>query len=137
MDWWFAWVEGDEYADPVSICEFEAANRIDVDQLAPKWPLPNVTIVSPVVTTRAEADRILPALLAAKAVRKELVLEPTEEFDFECVRDPSLVVVCNGGTVWPTPESGAGSVGAFLEAAQTGRLRALNVAPREEGGSGP
>jgi|JI10StandDraft_1071094.scaffolds.fasta_scaffold1178817_1 protein gp37 len=75
---WFSWVEGFEHVDPVSVCEIEAANRTDVDQLAPSWPLPNVTLVSPIIRTQAEADRVLPALLAVKAARREAVFAPTE-----------------------------------------------------------
>lgn len=78
---WFSWVESVEHVDPVSVCEIEAANRTDVDQLAPSWPIPNVTLVLPVIRTQAEADKAIPSLLAVKAARREVVLAPTEALD--------------------------------------------------------
>jgi hypothetical protein len=83
---WFSWVEGFEHVDPVSVCEIEAANQTDVDQLAPSWPLPNVTLISPVIRTQAEADKVLPALLAVKAARREAVFAPRELIDLWSVR---------------------------------------------------
>lgn len=75
---WFSWVEGFEHVDPVSVCEIEAANRTDVDQLAPSWPLPNVTLVFGPFRTQTEADAAAPALLDTKAARREAVFAPTE-----------------------------------------------------------
>jgi hypothetical protein len=56
--------------------------RTDVDSIVYRaWPLPNVTISTVPLRTQAEADRVLPALLGAKAARREAVFAPREMID--------------------------------------------------------
>lgn len=72
---WFRWVAADVDAPPVQVCEVEAANRIDCDQLAPPWPLPNVWLgVS--VEDQPTADARIPLLLQTPAAVRFVSAEP-------------------------------------------------------------
>lgn len=75
---WFAWVasfERDGGPPPAEVCGIEAANRIDVHQLAPAWPLQNVWLGVSTEDQR-RADERIPELLATPAAVRFLSIEP-------------------------------------------------------------
>lgn len=86
-----AWFSGPYQGEDCTMwCANEACYRLPWSvrggirlRLCCDWPLPNVTIVAGPITTQAEADTILPALLAVKAARREAVFAPREAIEVE------------------------------------------------------